>query len=88
MKAIDWFKKASPVGRWASAIATLVAVALVVWLLWAVVYRLFYQGQDLAKAKGDAIVATEQGTAETKIAGTAMDAMKERTFTTKRSGPS
>jgi predicted PurR-regulated permease PerM len=68
MKAIDWFKKASPVGRWASAIATLVAVGLVVWLLWAVVYRLFYQGQDLAKAKGNAIVATEQGTAETNIA--------------------
>lgn len=78
MKAVDWFKKASPVGRWASAIASLVAVALVVWLLWAVVYRLFYQGQDLAKAKGNAIVATEQGTAEANIAGKTMDAVGER----------
>lgn len=78
MTIIDRFKNASPIGRIISAVISLIVVGLVVWLLWAVVYRLFYQGQDLAKAKGNAIVATEQGTAETKIAGTAMDAMKER----------
>lgn len=77
-KLWDRFKAASPLARGISAVATLIMVVLVVWLLWAVVYRLFYQGQDLAKARGATIVATEQGTAESKIAGTAMDAMKER----------
>jgi hypothetical protein len=69
MKIIDRFKSATPAGRWISAIATLIVAALVIWVLWAVVYRLFFQGQDLAKAKGNVIVATEQGTAEGNIAG-------------------
>lgn len=77
-KLWNWFVATSPVGRIISIVGTLIVAGLLIWFGWAIVYRLFYQGQDLKRAQGNAIVATEQGKAETKIAGAAMDAMKER----------
>lgn len=78
MNVIKWFRETTPTGRAVSAVGTLIVAALAIWLIWAVVYRLFYQGQDLKKAQGNAIVATEQGKAESNIAGAAMNAMQER----------
>lgn len=43
-----------------------------------VVYRLFFQGQDLAREKGNRVVAEEQVTAEADIAQGAMEAVRER----------
>lgn len=78
MKTIGFIRGLSPVGRVLVALSTLVVTGLAVWLLWAVVYRLFYQGQDLTKAKGDAVVATEQGTAETRVVDQTMNTVRER----------
>jgi hypothetical protein len=74
----DKWKQASPTWRILSGIAAVVILGLIAWLLWAVVYRLFFQGQDLAKEKGNAIVAQEQGKAESNIAVKTLDSVKER----------
>jgi predicted metalloprotease len=47
-------------------------------LLFVVVYRLFFQGQDLAREKGNRIVAEEQNTAEGQIVDNTMKAIRSR----------
>ena len=47
-------------------------------LLCVVVYRLFFQGQDLARERGNRIVAEEQQRAEGRIVDGTMGAVKER----------
>jgi hypothetical protein len=77
-KLWELFKAANPTVRIVYAVFVAVVIGLLIWLASAVVYRLFYQGQDLKKAQGNAIVATEQQKAEGNIATAAMGAMKER----------
>lgn len=74
MRIIDRVKNTNPV----MLVIYAILLGFAIWVLWAVVYRLFYQGQDLAKAKGNAIVATENGKAEGNIADATMNAVAER----------
>jgi hypothetical protein len=55
-----------------------VVVLIVGALAWTVVYRLFFQGQDLARERGNLVVAEEQGTAEGQIVDDTLQAVRER----------
>ncbi len=61
--------------KWALyGVGALLALALV----GVVVYRLFFQGQDLARERGERVVAEEQSTAEGYIVDGTMGAIRER----------
>lgn len=56
----------------------IVAVAAVLVLGYVVVYRLLFQGQDLARERGGRTVAEGQRDAAEKTAGTTLDTIRER----------
>lgn len=60
---------------WPLRVLALAAIGLVAYVG---VYRLFFQGEDLAREKGNRIVAEEQVQAEGQIVDNAMSAVKER----------
>lgn len=67
-----------PQARWAKlAIGTVVGVAIIA-LLWVVAYRLFFQGQDLARERGNAVVTAEQTQAEDAIVRNTLETVRER----------
>lgn len=73
-RARDW---ATGIG-WVRIALGLVVAGLLVWGGYTVIYRLFLQPADLAREKGNRVVAEEQLNAEGKIADTTMNTIKER----------
>lgn len=62
---------------WVKPLLYVGAFLIVAVIVGVLVYRIFFQAQDLARARGNNIEAGEQGRAEGKIVGATIDAMKD-----------